>query len=202
MPFQKRRRILQAVKLILPLLALSLMALVIIYFDEAQLAPRDEADDALGQKPNVSLEVKAARYEGYDAKMRAYVVMAEEVVKSLSDEDDHLVHLKKPSAELMVSAQDKLALKAEAGVFNIETALLELKGEIAILSDQASTGRTILKADNLAVDLKTGQASSPSVVRVERPDFTLEAKALKVENNGMVITFEGPAQLTFKGKGG
>ena len=202
MPFQKRRRILQAVKLILPLLALSLVGLVIVFFDETHSSPTAAEDDLKGQKPNVSLEVKAARYEGYDQKMRAYVVMAEEVVKSLNAEDDHLVHLKAPSAEITIHQNDKIGLKAKTGVFNIETALLFLKGDITLFQDQAAAGRTVLTSDNLSVDLKASEAISTTPVVLIRPDFILKANGLKVEQNGMVITFQGPAQLTFKGKGG
>lgn len=176
-------------KVLLPFLALALVALVIAW-------PRLSSDDTfrLGFA-SVSLSGEAdpgmdnARYVGTDENRQPYSVTAD--LARIVSEGGGTVDLELPKADLTLEDGTWLVLTANTGRFTRDAAVLELHGGVNLFHD---TGYEI-STEQLSVDLKSGTAEGHTPLSGHGPFGELKAQGLKLINKGQVIHFTGPAQL-------
>lgn len=180
-------------KLILPLIALLLVGLVIIWpqitplktgirLGTADLAPEDVG---AGRMLN-------PRFTGVDSKNQFYTVTAREAHQPAGDKDTVL--LEEPQADILTQNSAWLAVTALSGTFRQTLSTLELAGNVTIFHDQGYEVRT----EQAFVDLKAGIAHGTVAVRGHGPFGILNAQGFRIDRNKGTVLFTGKAKLTLR----
>ena len=182
-------RFVSMTKILLPFLALGLIALVVIWpqlktdntfsigFTSAQLAGKTQPG------------MDNARYVGTDINRQPYSVTAD--VARIISESKGEVDLQLPKADLTLDDGTWLVLTADSGRFQGDAGILELTGAVNLFHD---TGYEI-STEELKVFLKTGIAEGSKPLEGHGPFGELKAQGLKLINKGQIMYFTGPAQL-------
>ncbi len=194
-------------RLILPVLAIVLLAFVIIKLNGnplqdqlSQIAPDQKTTP--GQS---SLE--DARYEGVDTEGRPFVLTAEEATRVMPEDklgtttidptplEGETIDLTRPRAQLLdATGSGGMAIEANSGRFEQGPGQLRLEGGVT-LSNQDGYALDLKDAD---VDLVKRSAESQQPVSGKGPAGSIEASGVKVEDGGQNIIFSGPAKMTFE----
>lgn len=182
-------RFVASMKIILPFLALGLIALIIIW-------PRLKSEDtfSLGFS-SVRLSGSAepgvdnARFMGTDENRQPYSITAD--LARIDGKVDGLVSLEMPKADLTLEDGTWLVLTADNGHYYEGRQALELDGHVNLFHD---TGYEIL-TEELLVDLKSNVAESKTPVAGHGPFGELKSEGLKLIDKGRIIYFTGQTNL-------
>lgn len=174
-------------KILLPFLALGLIALIVIW-------PRLKSEDtfrigfsSVRLSGTAEPGVDNARYMGTDDNRQPYSITAD----LARIETDGLYSLEMPKADLTLEDGTWLVLTADTGRFRQGQQELELEGGVNLFHD---TGYEI-STDQLMVDLKRNVAESRTPVAGHGPFGELRSQGLKLIDKGRIIYFTGPAEL-------
>lgn len=183
-------RFVSAMKFVLPIFALILIGLVLVW---PQLRGTDnrfkigfsgiEAREAEG------LNMVNARYMGTDAKNQPFSVTAD-IAKNLKP-DATLVELEMPKADMTLEDGSWLVLTANTGAYNQPEKTLSLKGAVNLFHDSGYEIRT----SSADIDLGKNLASGNEPVAGQGPFGELRAQGFILQNNGSVISFTGKSHL-------
>lgn len=183
-------RFVGAMKLVLPLTACALAALVIVW---PQLGDQNrgfrlsvapvEVDDVRGQR------VVNARYSGTDSKDRPFVVTADEALQANDDAEN--VQLRNPQADLSLHGGAWLALTAPEGLFRKNGNILRLFGGIILFRDDGYE----LKTESATIDLKQGTARGSLPVTGQGPFGSMAARGFVLLEAGQRILLTGRSRL-------
>lgn len=184
-------------KVLLPFLALGLIALVVAW-------PRLKADNAFRigfATVTLTSETEPgmdnARYVGTDKNSKPYSVTAD--LARMVAGNDGLVDLELPKADLTLENGTWLVMTANTGRYTRDTSSLNLVGGVNVFHD---TGYEI-STDQLTVDLKAGAAEGHAPVNGHGPFGELKGQGIRLIDKGKVIYLTGPAQLVlFASQGG
>lgn len=176
-------------KVVLPFLALILVALVIAW-------PRIQGDDTFQigfAQVSLSGETEAgmdnARYVGTDENRQPFSVTAD--LGRILSETDGVVALELPKADLTLKDGTWLVMTANTGRYFQNESMLALKGGVNLFHD---TGYEIT-TEILDVDLKAGGAKGDTPINGHGPFGELKAQGINLVDKGRVIYFTGPAQV-------
>lgn len=183
----------------LPLCALGIMAVLLTWPDEREAykgqTETTETSDGFQVtrnkelEENIENELIAADFSSKTTSGTPYTLTAERAIQKKEQPD--LIFLKKLDG-VLENETAPILLKAKEGTYNQKTQFLTLNQEITIRQE----GRGTMFFTSLDADLKQGEAMSPLPVRGESIDGTIEAESMKLEEQGKVIIFHGPAHLT------
>ena len=178
-------------KLVLPLGALILVAMVVAWpylrgNDDG--IPLSFASIGVGLDENVFMT--NARYIGADDKDQPYTLTAE---LAAQDEDNpDIILLTKPQADILLNEGSWLALTAESGTWMRKAETLSLKGAVNIFSDQGYEVRT----ESALIDMAASVAHGTVPVEAQGPFGTLNADSFHMVDHGKTIHFEGNVRMT------
>lgn len=182
-------RFVRMMKLLLPFLALGLVALIVIW-------PRLKSEDtfrigfsSVRLSGTTEPGVDNARFMGTDENRQPYSITAD--LARIDASMDGLVRMEMPKADLTLDDGTWLVLTADNGRFFEDHQRLELEGTVNLFHD---TGYEI-STQELNVDLQKSTAVSETPVAGHGPFGELTSRGLKLFDKGNVIHFTGPAQL-------
>ncbi|MBI1215244.1 MAG: LPS export ABC transporter periplasmic protein LptC [Alphaproteobacteria bacterium] len=180
-------------KIALPLLALVLVGVVISRMSHSPVQRIAEMPKQTKQDKTTpgQIELVKARYEGVDAKGRAYSLTADHASRDMNAEE--AVLLDNPKAVVTLQNGGALSAAALHGRYNHASGELELSDDVTLAHDSGY----VMHLQNLSVDVKTRTAASNLPLTAEGPAGTLSAAALDVADQGELVTFTGPVRLTF-----
>jgi len=183
-------RFVSSMKILLPFLALGLIALIVIW-------PRLKSEDtfrigfsSVRLSGSAQPGVDNARYMGTDENRQPYSITAD--LARISAKVDGLISLEMPKADLTLEDGTWLVLTADNGQFFEGEQQLDLEGNVNLFHDtgyEISTGQ-------LVVDLKKNVAESKMPVAGHGPFGELTSAGLRLIDKGRTIYFTGPANLT------
>jgi lipopolysaccharide export system protein LptC len=179
-------------KLLLPALALALLASIALWpeFDRA----KQQALLALRQ---VGAEIEGAqlieaRYHGTDERGRPYTLTAATAQRAGPER----VNLTIPKGDITLQDGTWLMLQAKQGVFIQHSNQLDLSHDVTLYRDDGTT----LVTESASIDMKNGAAAGAEPVHAEGPFGTLDAQGgFTLLDKGSTIQFAGPAHLMLNG---
>lgn len=189
---ERYSRFVGLMKLMLPLSATALVAIVITW---PYLSGREDgiplsfASVGLGLDENVFMT--NARYMGSDDKDQPYTLTAEIITEEEGAND--AIHLTKPQADIMLNDGSWLALTANSGILLRESEQLFLEGQVNFFSDAGYEFRTSRAEINLASKRVHGEEP----IEGQGPFGILNADSFRFENQGNTMFFEGRVRMTF-----
>lgn len=183
-------RFVSVMKVLLPLLALTLVTLVVVW-------PQMRTDDArfrvgfsgLNDGGVEDPSMINARYYGVDQNRQPYSITAD-FARNLPQEQSQ-VELEMPKADLALDDGTWVVLTAESGVYDRDEETLDLVGAVDLFHDSGYEFQTSVAS----VDLNTGIATGTEPVRGQGPFGDLQAEGFHLEKKGQVIVFTGKARL-------
>jgi lipopolysaccharide export system protein LptC len=189
----RRRFLVRCVKRLLPLGALLLLSLVILWPELSRHNPaRVSYRLATGSMDAADQgSMTKAHYEGIDQTGRPYTMTADQAVQTDAD----TVMLTKPAGDMTMKSGSWLMVQSLDGIYHARAQHLDLSNHVVLYRDDGTTVRTS-KAN---VDLKAGTASGHEVVNADGPFGTLDAHGFAITNRGTLLHFNGPAKLVLDG---
>lgn len=184
-------RFVAVMKFLLPAVAAGLVVLLAIW---SQIRIEDGrfrigvADVAPTQIDRLSMI--SPRFEGIDDRNRPFTVTAEEASQVKDNED--LIELVRPQADMTLENGTWVALTAEKGRFQRSTRRLQLDGEVSLFQDQGYE----LHVESVAIDFSSGSAVSDTPVYGQGPSGELAGEGLKFTDRGQIIELTGKSRVT------
>ena len=183
-------RFVNLMKMVLPLVALVLISLVLVW---PHLKPATNKFKigiaALKTQFTKDANMTNPRYVGTDKNHRPFSVTAD-IAKNLS-KNSGAVEMEMPKADITLKDGSWLVLTAKEGVFNRDAKKLELQGSVNMFHDSGYEFRTA----KLHVDLETGTATSKVPVQGQGPFGTLKSEGFRLVDKAQTIFFTGKTQM-------
>lgn len=189
-PYSSAIRVL---KLILPLFAIGLIMILIIWpqLSAVPTEPLNEADLEAIKSSERENRLLNPTFSVEDNKGRPIRITAIEAVQY--KDNDAVINLSTPHATLRMSEADNDTsdLTADEGVFDRKAQIITLTDNVIIKGQKDDI---TLQTDSLTADLKSGRAESNAQATLTSPQGTITGQKVIVENNGAKTIFEGPAK--------
>ena len=186
-------RFVSAMKLVLPLVSLAVVALAVVWPELSRLdrglpitisEPRAGEDD--------SLRMANPRYTGSDDQNRPFAITAE--TATLDRLDRRRVNLQQLHADITLEDNRWLSLTAPTGVYQQDRQFLDLAGPIEVYSDEGYE----LHARSARVDIQGGTAESDEAVAGHGPLGELEANGFRLDRRAQTLNFEGGVRVVIR----
>jgi lipopolysaccharide export system protein LptC len=189
----RRRFFVTCVKRLLPLGALMLLSLVILWPEISRHNPaRVSYRVAMGSMDAADQgSMTKAHYEGIDQSGRPYTMTADQAVQTDAD----TVTLVKPAGDMTMKSGSWLMVQSLDGIYHAKIQHLDLSNHVILYRDDGTTMRT----SKAHIDLKLGTASGHQVVNADGPFGTLDAHGFSMTDRGTRLHFTGPAKLVLDG---
>ncbi|HEY1096065.1 MAG TPA: LPS export ABC transporter periplasmic protein LptC [Alphaproteobacteria bacterium] len=198
-------RYVRVLRLVLPVLAsVSLLVLLIWpwWHERQQLSVKKVAppvSTAQTPKSAAPLQVLKPEYQGMDKSGRMYRITAERVEQTLDPKAPLLLIAPQASLNMSKNAEEiaapsdanpPLTLRATNGLYDMQAQTIDLKGKVVL--DYAGYQLT---AEDLAVDMVAGAATTTTPVTGQGPRGTLSGQMLSIADKGSIIVLKGPSRL-------
>jgi lipopolysaccharide export system protein LptC len=188
-------RFVKSLRIIFPLLALSLVIGLIVTSEKDQPAlPVEEVKTPLFQDGDAVIEKNELTSPNFESETKAgkkYKITAARAVQELRQPD--LIILEQPRATLETD-KSPVTLSAQDGTYDQKSQFMTLNENILI--EQEGTG--VLRMKTLEADMKRGEMMSAHPVSAEGALGSFKAESFKATNDGMTIILNGPVTLTLK----
>lgn len=191
-------RFISITKVILPLIAIGLLATVFLFTKEQELEGGLRFSKADLAALATGLSIADPRFAGQNAQGDVYDFTAEHLFPdSLSPSQIIATGL---SGEIQYTNGEIMFLSADKVEFKVEEQVLDLTGNITI---KASDG-TIVTSEAMRANLETGQVTSIGAVSASNPMGNISAGSFRFDNvfeNGVenqMIWFENGVMLDFR----
>lgn len=177
-------------KIALPLVALAIMGVVVARLSEESQLEQLVAAPTQGKTTPGQIELVKAKYEGTDAKGRKYTLTADSATRDMNS--DQAVLLEKPRADIALDGGSALTVHADKGRYDNKASKLFLTGGVTAYHDSGYE----IHLQDISVDIATRAAASLLPVTAQGPVGELRAQNIAVTDQGMLVVFGGPAQMT------
>jgi len=135
------------------------------------------------------ITMDAPHLAGFTPDQRPYELWAKSAVQDITAPNS--VELLELRAKVQMEDKSGITMDARTGVFDTKTQLLMLREKIFL---QSSTGYEA-QLTQAAVDMAAGTVSSDEPVAVKLLNGTLDAKRLRITENGALVRFEGGVKM-------
>lgn len=185
----------QVAKVVLPITAVALIGLVILW-------PHLRTEDirfrigfaALKSNVEGDPNLLNPRYVGTDDDNQPFAVTAD-IAKKLDGEGlDVRIGLELPKADITLKDGTWLVLTADNGVYSRGDRTLDLAGSVNLFHDAGYEFRT----EKAHVDLAQGTAEGDVPVKGQGPFGTLAAQGFRLIDKGRTIIFKGKSTMLLK----
>ncbi|WP_439576533.1 LPS export ABC transporter periplasmic protein LptC [Elioraea sp.] len=185
----RRRVVVRVLKRALPAAALAALAMIVLW---PEFSGMEERVRLAYRKPDSgiadSARLVAPRYVGRDERGRPYELAADTAEQPSGSET---VALARPVGDITLEDGAWIMLRAATGWYQREQRLLDLAGEVALFHDAGYEIRTA----RARIDLAAGRAEGDDPVAAQGPPGTLDGTGFRLEDQGAVVIFTGPARM-------
>jgi len=144
---------------------------------------------ALGITRPDDLTMLNARFNGFDSRNQPFLVTAD--VASQVSENDSLVVLELPKADMTLEDGTWLAITAKSGRYHRKAEYVELHGDVVLFHDKGFEVRT----DSALIDLDKGTARGSTPVDGQGPLGLLNSEGFRLTEQGERIFFTGKSRM-------
>lgn len=186
-------RFVGTMKLLLPVLALALIATVILWASSFDREKGLEFSFMISQSGDSDrLTMVNPRYVGTDIGNQPYTVTAD--LAEQDPDNQRQVTLTTVQADMTTDDGTWFTALAPVGHYSQTTNVLTLNGPISVFSDAGYE----FHAEMAEIDLGAGTATSPQPVRGQGPFGTLRADSMEVADRGRLLRFSGNVRLVIE----
>lgn len=188
-----RSRTVSLLKIVLPLVALSLIALVVLWSHLQQVDPGFRVGfSSAGTEDARNLLMTNARYAGRNRSKQPYLVTAESALQDYSGAD--VIHLTQPKGDMTMTSGAWVALTAPVGTYRQQSQKLDLSGGVSLFHDSGLE----FTSETAHIDLKDSTAVGHDPVTGHGPTADITSQGFRVLEDGDRVIFTGKAHLTLR----
>ncbi|MCX8134110.1 MAG: LPS export ABC transporter periplasmic protein LptC [Roseococcus sp.] len=192
----RRRLMVRAAKLAMPLLAAALFALLLFWPDiegrEGRLSFR--------RGPTLApetLQVTEARYQGADEQNRPYTVTARLARLLREEREREVVLLEDPRADMLLDdGAAWVYAESRRGRYDRAAQSLELQGDVTIFHDNG----TMFRTEEAEVDIAGGSARGDRPTLAQGSFGVIRAEGFEMRERGAVLVFTGRSHAVLEGR--
>lgn len=184
-------RYVQMMKLLLPLVAVILLIMIIIWphlHGESRQFSIGFSNIEISDAKDPSMI--NARYVGTDNDNQPFAITAD--IAKKTDDITQSILLELPKADLTLQDGSWVVLTAQTGLYDRPTQYLELEGDVNVFHDSGYEMHT----ESAAIDLANGSAQGYSEVIGQGPFGQINAEGFRLIDKGRTIVFTGKTSAT------
>ena len=186
-----RSRTIGLLKVLLPTVALSLVALVIVWAQHRNTDGGFRVGFSLIKPEDArTLSMVNARYAGLSQGRQPYLVTARTAIQNKPGAD--LIQLDEPKGDITMKSGAWVALTAPKGEYRQQRELLDLKNGVTLFHDSGLEFNT----PTAQINLKDSTAIGFDPVIGQGPSAHIKSKGFRVLDQGTRVIFTGKAHLT------
>jgi lipopolysaccharide export system protein LptC len=190
----RRRVLVRLTKLVLPVMALGLLAAVAFWPELEGGGENSRVSFRRVAEPRPeALRVVNPHFRGVDELARPYTITAATAQQPGSEE---VLDLTQPRADIQLTDGAWVYLRAEEGRYDKAARTLFLKGDVTIYHDNG----TMLRTPSALVAIDEGGASGDEPVSAQGPFGTLTSEGFRLVDRGAVVLFTGQARALLEGR--
>jgi len=189
---RRRSRLIDSLRILLPVLALVLVGLVVAWPQIKQGTSGIAVPvfwSGNEEQPDM-LSMASPRYAGQTKRDRPYHVTAQSA--SVDPLESNTVHLDRPAAEIGLGNDGDIRMTALTGIYDRDTDKLLLDGGIEVVTSSGYRFAT----PSARVNLAQGRIHGPEPIEGDGPSGTLSADRFEIKDAGDVLRFEGRVKVT------
>jgi lipopolysaccharide export system protein LptC len=170
-------------RVILPVLAVLMLALVVIWphFDPAQ-TPKRHANAA-------PPEMNHSHFSGVDKKNRPFTITADRAVQKSTSSND--VDLTKPVGKLILQNGKWVTLSADQGDYREDNGTITLQGDVTLTHSNGY----VVKTSAAAINMDDGIATSDKPTEGEGPRGQIQGEGFHMDEEHDQIIFTGNSRI-------
>lgn len=189
-------RFVGVLKIVLPMAALMLLGLILVWPRLSGLEDRFQIGFAnIGPDAVESLSMVNARYFGIDEQNRPFTVTADVATE---ERPKDVILLEAPKADFTTKSGANVYVEARQGFYHQKTQLLDLVGDVALFHDQGYE----LHTQEAQVDLARSGARGEAPVTGHGPQGALQGEGFEIRDGGAQVLVTGRSTLQLKGAKG
>ncbi len=189
---QRRQRLVQAMKLLLPLLAAGVLGLMLFWQEIEGSNSRLSFRRGPALVPE-ALQLVEPRFQGVDELNRPYTVTAR-LARQRGQEE--VVLLESPRADILLSEGAWIYAESDRGRYDKPAQLLDLEGDVRIYHDNG----TLFRTEAAAVQVEAGSAQGDRPTKAQGSFGTIESEGFELLDRGAVMVFTGRARAILEGR--
>lgn len=195
-PFARYSRFVGIMKIVLPSLALVLLALLVAWPRLTMVESGFQIGFArLPSKEVETLAMQNPRYFGINETNRPYAVSADLATQENGRGD--IIHLDNPKADFTTSSGANVVIEADSGLYQKANNTLLLSGNVNLYHDSG----TELHTSSATIDLAHSTAHGDEPVTGNGPQGRVDAAGFDVTDKGRTLTFTGKSTMSLRGVG-
>lgn len=188
----RRQRLVQAMKLLMPLLAACVLALMVFWPEIEGGNSRLSFRRGPALVPE-ALQLVAPRFQGVDELNRPYTVTARSA-RQPGQEEVMLLDL--PRADILLTDGGWVYVESVRGRYDRAAQHLDLEGDVEIYHDNG----TLFRTEAAAVQVNAGTAHGERPTKVQGSFGTIESEGFEMLERGTVMIFTGRARAILEGR--
>ncbi|WP_439817048.1 LPS export ABC transporter periplasmic protein LptC [Zavarzinia sp. CC-PAN008] len=182
---ERYSRFVGLMKLVLPLLALGLVAMLVIWpglTDGGGSVPMIAGELSTSEE---GLAMQHPRYVGIDKVGQPYSVTATRAMPDKADPDE--ITLDTPAGDFKTESGTAISLSSASGLYKPKEQSLMLEGQVKLSTSDGYS----YQGDRLLLDLATGSATSQEPISAKGPAGTIRADSMAMREKGQILHFQG-----------
>jgi lipopolysaccharide export system protein LptC len=187
----KHRRLVALLRIALPMAALLLATLVIVW---PKFQNRDRSGFTLAPTRIDPREIEQTtmvnpRFVGMDVRQQPYTITAKSATQDKAGSD--LILLDQPQADLSQKTGAWITITANSGRYQQKAQLLDLAGDISLFHDAGYEFHT----EQAQIDFATDNVNGDAPVTGQGPLGTIDAQGFMILDHGQTVIFTGKSKL-------
>jgi lipopolysaccharide export system protein LptC len=189
---QRRQLLVQAMKLVLPVLAAAVLSLILFWQEIEGNQGRLSFRRGPALVPE-ALQLVAPHFQGVDELNRPYTVTARFARQPGQEE---VVMLDLPRADMLLTHGAWIYVESDRGRYDKPAQQLDLEGNVRIYHDSGLLFRT----EAAAVQVDAGHAQGDRPTKAQGSFGTIESEGFELIDRGAVMIFTGRARAILEGR--
>jgi lipopolysaccharide export system protein LptC len=186
-------RLVNFLKLVLPLVAGALVLLVAVWPHLHQPTDRFKIGvSSVNLEEAATVKMVRPRFTGVDAANRPFVLTADDAMQQATD--SNVVELQSPKGDVTLTNGSWIALTGEAGQYYKDLQILDLSGSVNMFHDAGYEFRTA----TARFEMQTGGAQGNDHIEGQGPFGTIVAEGFRLVDKGAVVHFLGKSRLVIR----
>jgi lipopolysaccharide export system protein LptC len=182
-------KFIKSLKFILPLVALGILGLLILWPQLSKIEPTPLNRDDLAALKQAETENTLINpvFNTVDEKGRPVMITAEDARQNREEKD--MITLISPKASLN-DDNAVFTIEAQDGQYDQGNKRLTLENNVVIINDQGVR----LETQSLTTDINNNIVQSNSAAKLTSEQGTIEGQSVIIDRNNQTTTFKGPAK--------
>jgi len=176
-------------KLLLPLLAVVLIGLVIMWPTIEEQVEAGPGPDTPEYQASGEAQIINPRFTGLDDEGRPFEIEGDLAYQDINDPE--LIDLDNLRGTITLSEGETARVESQFGHFDRTKGRVELRGNVVVSHDQGAVFRT----EEIMVDINANEVWGDQPVEAISDEATVNATGFEVQDGGATIVFRGPARM-------